>query len=160
MTEPISDQMLRAWADRRQLVYRASPGRLELGFAPTPDTGVRVAAFITVNDGVLSVLTSTDRSFPDDEADRLLRLVNEYHHDHRWPMIVLHDSGGRCHLTGEYHLPAVDGLPQAQVAEVIDAAMTSTWDFWRWLHRRLGEADDIRFTPEDWESLDELLSGE
>jgi hypothetical protein len=145
MTKRVTENMLRRWASDEKVGYTTVLGGLCVNFhAESPAVSLLVR--LEENGRVVRISTLTDATYPLEWSDQLLSLINDYHHQHRWPTVRLMTEESGCSVRGEHYISAAGGLYQWQLNPMITNVFVSWVCFVEWLHDHMEALDADGFS--------------
>ena len=82
---------------------------------------------------ILWVRVTSDHRYDADRLDGVLRAINEYHIEKRWPKAYTEVKGKALLITCETQLDVAMGIHQALLDEMIGRAMSAAITFHQWM---------------------------
>lgn len=160
MSTPLDDASLHAIADQRQLAHRVSDGVLRFGLSgdDLAPTTLAISAAAQCKNEIFVVAVSSSNRYHPSMRGVLLDLVNEFHDEHRWPMLVVDATDDGLTINAEHHHVLGDHWSTQGVGHVMDLVVRATIEFWSWMPTRLAQTDGAHLTDDDWTKFHQLLS--
>ncbi len=136
----LSAEMLRRFCEANDYRYssdKAGNIRLSFDHSEERDSVLKVHIDCSGKSGtVLCVRITSDRRYDADRMDEVLRAINEYHIEKRWPKVYAEVKGKAILITCETQLDATVGIHQALLDETISRALSSSNTFHKWMVAR------------------------
>ena len=157
---PLTEDLLRAWITQEGYNAFSLPGRgflINYKFGLRTDRCVQFRLSVSGRDADILVLNwSCDKRVPPDQFVRALRLCNWWNNEYRWPRAMVEqdfrytdadedpppskeevearEATHATHLVLDYQACPPHGIHQKALNALIDAAIESSWTFWRRAH--------------------------
>ena len=157
---PLTEEMLGAWIAQEGYTAFSHPGRgflINFKFGLRSDRCVQFRLYVSGKDADILVLNwSCDKRVPPDQFVRALRFCNWWNNEYRWPRAMVEqdyrysdadedpppskeevearEATHATHLVLDYQACLPHGIHQKALNALIDAAIESSWTFWRRAH--------------------------
>ncbi|GAC1374674.1 MAG: hypothetical protein NVSMB32_17740 [Actinomycetota bacterium] len=141
-TQDLVESLLRS---EKLRFLRDQDGNFMLEFQRSDETGCDLRYWIIAdgtNKTILSMSCMTDVEFPRSEWGRMFLLCNTWNADRRWPkaFLSLQDfkTSESARLVCEFQVDLQAGCFAELLKDTIDTMLSSSYQFWTWLHMEQG----------------------
>lgn len=136
----LSAEMLRLFCETNNYSYSTDKDgnvRLSLDCSEERDPVLKVRIDRSgKRESILWVRVTSDRRYDADRLDEILRAINEYHIEKRWPKVYAEVKGKAIMITCETQLDVAMGIHQALLDETIGRALLASNTFHKWMLAR------------------------
>jgi hypothetical protein len=136
----LSPDMFRAYCARHSLHFETDQdGDISIRYPYRADRacGLRVYVYRSGESrSIMVVRVRSDKRFRPIHRDQLLREINQYHCDKRWPRIYLRNVADIVEINCESQTDLAAGIHQDLLDDIIDRTIMGSKNFWKWLASR------------------------
>ncbi len=136
----LSPDMFRAYCVRNGLRFETDQDgdiSIRYPYRANRSCGLRVYVYRSGESrSTMVVRVRSDRRFRPVHRDQLLREINQYHCDKRWPRIYLRNVADIVEINCESQTDLAAGIHQDLLNDIIDRTIMGSKNFWQWLASR------------------------
>ena len=136
----LSAEMLRRFCETNDYSYSTDKDgnvRFSFDYSEERDSVLKVRIDRSgKGESILWIRVTSDRRYDAERLDEVLRAINEYHIEKRWPKVYAEVKGKAILITCETQLDVAMGIHQALLDETIGRALSSANTFHKWMFAR------------------------
>jgi hypothetical protein len=134
---PLSPAIFEAWLAKYEYTSPRQEGnRYFLSFSYDDQTDCQLEYSIIVGEGEHAMLSArgfSDKRFKSADRSEILELINEFHDNHRWPLLRLRHQGRRLNIDTSLDVDLSSGVHFELFDDILGRFMWSTYEFWKFV---------------------------